>query len=540
MTLLASRASALLALLAFATPVRAQTSANLNHSIPDPIRQTSGDPAHPEPVPIAEAARREGAISIDGRLDEVTWNAATLTAGLRQSQPDEGDPASYPLEVRFLYDDQALYVGATLTQPEGVVAPLARRDQLLDADGNNGSFNSLTTDKLIVRLDPYHNHLDDVWFEVNPAGVKGDQYNGDPSWDPVWEAATQQNPQGWTVEMRIPFSQLRFPQDPEQTWGLQIWRYLDRLNEQDMWSFRLRNAPSGPAFFGHLAGLAMGSQPRQLEVLPYAVTGSRFERAAPGDPYHDGRDMRFSAGADVKYLLTSNLTLDATLNPDFGQVEVDPSVLNLSAFETYYDEKRPFFIAGASAFRFGGMRCMFCNNTSGLSAFYSRRIGRPPQLSGYVDDISAFADLPDNTAILVAAKITGRTQNGYTVGVLNAVTGREDARYAGPAGQTEGTQEVEPLTNYFVGRLKKEFRGGATTFGGIFTSVARRMNDGAVEARLRSHAEAAGVDWHHTWRQRDYSWMGSLLVSNVSGSPEAIARTQESSAHYSPGPVRGR
>ncbi len=296
------------------------------------------------------------------------------------TQPDEGEQASFPIDVRVLYDDQALYIGASMTQPGGVVAPLARRDQLLDANGNNGSFNSLTTDKLIIRLDPYHNHLDDAWFEVNPAGVKGDQFNGDPSWDPIWEAATQVDSLGWTAEMRIPFSQLRFSRDPEQTWGMQIWRYLDQLNEQDMWSFRRRNEPSGPAFFGHLTGLAISSQPRQLEVMPYVVTGSRFEHAAPADPYHDGRDMRFSAGADVKYLLTSNLTLDATLNPDFGQVEVDPAVLNLSAFETYYDEKRPFFIAGASAFRFGGMRCMFCSNSSGLSAFYSRRIGRPPQL----------------------------------------------------------------------------------------------------------------------------------------------------------------
>ena len=523
MTISVSRAPALLALLVFAPSVRAQTS---------------DDPAHPTPVPVAAAERLQGDISVDGRLDESSWLVATPSTGLRQNQPNEGEEASYPLELRVLYDDQALYIGARLTQPGAVVAPLARRDQLLDANGNNGSFNSLTTDKLIIRLDPYHNHLDDVWFEVNPEGVKGDQFNGDPSWDPIWEAATQVDSLGWTVEMRIPFSQLRFSRDPEQTWGLQIWRYLDQLNEQDMWSFRRRNEPGGPAFFGHLTGLEINSRPRQLEVMPYVVTGSRFEHAAKGDPYHDGREMRFSSGADVKYLLTSNLTLDATLNPDFGQVEVDPSVLNLSAFETYYDEKRPFFIAGASAFRFGGMSCMFCNNTSGLSAFYSRRIGRPPQLGGYVDDISSYADSPDNTAILGAAKITGRTQSGYTVGVLNAVTGREQARYTAGAGQAEGTQTVEPLTNYFVGRLKKEFRDGATTFGGILTSTTRRTNDPVVSDRLRSHAEAAGIDWLHRWNQREYSWMGSALVSSVSGSPEAMARTQESSAHYFQRPDR--
>jgi hypothetical protein len=517
------RVAPVLALLALPFPARAQKPRDL-------VPSTR--------APVASAARRATAIAIDGRLDEACWRSAVPASGLRQSQPDEGAPASLPTEVRILFDDEALYVGARMSQPGGVVAPLARRDQLLDASGDNGSFNSLTTDKLIVRLDPYHNHLDDAWFEVNPAGVRGDQFNGDPSWDPIWEAATHVDSLGWTAELRIPLGQLRFSRDAEQSWGFQIWRYVDRLNEQDMWSFRRRNEPGGPAFFGDLTGLAIGGRPRQLEVVPYVVTGSRFERAAAGDPYNDNREMRFSAGADLKVLLTSNLTLDATLNPDFGQVEVDPATLNLSAFETYYDEKRPFFVAGASAFRFGGMRCMFCNNTSGLSAFYSRRIGRPPQLGGWVSHSASYLDAPESTSILGAAKITGRTGNGYTVALLDAVTGREEARYVGGAGLAERTQVVEPLTNYFVGRLNKELRGGATTLGGIVTSTARQLGDSLVRAELRSHAEAAGIDWRHTWRGREYSWMGSALVSSVSGSPAAIALTQRSSAHYFQRPDR--
>ncbi len=501
--------------------------------------QKSGSSVHPTPAPAAEAVERKGAVTIDGRLDEAAWQAATPIRDFRQYQPDEGEPASLPTEVRVLYDGDALYIGARMAEPGAVVAPLARRDQLLDADGNNGSFNSLTTDKLVVQLDPYHNHLDDAWFEVNPAGAKGDQFNGDPSWDPIWEAAATSDSAGWTAEMRIPYSQLRFSPDSLQTWGMQIWRYVDSRNEQDMWAFWRRNAPGGPAFYGHLAGLAIPKQPRQMEIMPYVVSGGTFRHAAPGDPYHDGQQFRLDAGADVKYLLTSNLTLDATLNPDFGQVEVDPASLNLSAFETYYQEKRPFFIAGASAFGFGGMRCMFCSNSSSLSAFYSRRIGRPPQLDGYVQDVSTWADAPDNTAILGAAKITGRTQKGFTVGVLDAVTSRESAHYLPASGGDESTQVVEPLTNYFVGRLKKEFRDGATTFGGIVTSTARSMNDPVVEDRLRSHAEALGVDWRHAWHQREYSWMGSVLASNVAGSPEAIARTQRSSAHYFQRPGRG-
>ncbi len=488
--------------------------------------------------PVAEAVPTDGQITIDGRLDEAVWGRAKPITEFRQYQPDEGAPASLPTAVRILYGARALYIGARMSGSGDVVAPLARRDQLLDASGDNGSFNSLTTDKLVIDLDPYHNHLDDARFEVNPAGVKGDQFNGDPSWDPVWEAATHVDSAGWSAEIRIPYSQLRFSRDSVQTWGLQIWRYIDQLNEQDMWSFWRQNAPSGPAFYGHVTGLHIARQPRQLELLPYALTGGRFERASAGDPYHDGRTTRLSAGGDIKYLLTSSLTLNATLNPDFGQVEVDPASLNLTAFETYYQEKRPFFIAGASAFSFGGMRCMFCSNSSSLSAFYSRRVGRPPQLEGWVGDHSEYADVPENTSILGAAKVTGRTQRGYSIGVLDAVTAQETARYRPALGAAQATQVVEPATNYFVGRAKKEFRDGATTFGGILTSLVRQRPDSVVRDRLHSHAEAAGIDWRHTWKQREYSWMGSVLFSNVAGSAEAIAATERSSAHYFQRPDR--
>ena len=499
--------------------------------------QCRAAPCQPAP-PVGDAARRDGPVRIDGLLTDSAWNRATPITQFRQIQPNEGEPSSLPMEVRILYDDDAVYIGARMREPGGVAAPLARRDQLLDANGNNGSFNSLTTDKLIVDFDPYHNHLDNALFEVNPAGVKGDQFNGDRSWDPIWEAAAHVDADGWTAEMRIPYCQLRFSRDRAQTWGMQIWRYIDRLNERDMWAFWRRNEPGGPAFFGNLTGLEIGQRPRQLELLPYLVTGSTFRQVPSSDPYHKNPDERFAAGGDIKYLLTSNLTLDATINPDFGQVEVDPAVLNLSAFETYYEEKRPFFVSGASAFDFGGMRCMFCSNTSGLDAFYSRRIGRPPQLNPYVDDTAAFADEPTNTTILGAAKITGRTQGGYSVGLLDAVTNRETARFRPALGAPEATQIVEPFTNYFVGRAKKEFRDGATTFGGILTSSTRSMDDTVLSDRLRSHAEAAGVDWRHTWHRREYSWMGSTLLSNVGGSAPAIALTQRSSARYFQRPDR--
>jgi hypothetical protein len=506
-------------------------------------QQTSS--VHPTPPPVAMAARREGLISIDGRLDEGAWARAKPITQFRQSQPNDGAPASLPTEVRILYDDDALYIGARMTDPQGptsIHAPLARRDQLLDASGNNGSFNSLTTDKLIISLDPYHNHIDEAWFEVNPAGVRGDQFNGDPSWDPIWDAAAQVDAQGWTAEIRIPYSQLRFSRDTAQLWGMQIQRYDDRLNEQDMWSYRKRNESGGPAFFGHLEGIVIANRPRQVELLPYVVSKGQFKYANPKDPYHNSSDLGVNAGADLKYLLTSNLTLDATLNPDFGQVEVDPASLNLSAFETYYDEQRPFFVAGRSSFSFGGASCMFCSNFSGLGVFYSRRIGRPPQLTGYVGEqvgSTGFADTPDNARILGAAKVTGRTNGGYSIGVLDAVANKVDSRYITAAGAPELTQAVEPLTNYFVGRVKKELRQGATTIGAIVTSTTRALgSDSVMQNRLRGDATAVGLDWSHAWDRRTYRWRGSAVVSDVRGTASAIDLTQQSSAHYFQRPDR--
>jgi len=507
-----------------------------------PRAQASSTAPAADALPGSVAVRRTSPVTIDGRLDEKAWAAATPITAFRQYQPNEGAPASLPTEIRILYDERAVYIGAKLGDAQGragIRAPRARRDQLLDGNGDNGAFNSLTSDKLVIELDPYHNHIDDVLFEVNPAGVRGEAFNGDDSWDPVWEVATHVDDDGWTAELRIPYSQLRFSRDAAQTWGLQIWRYVDRLNERDMWSFRRQNEHAGPMFFGHLSGIAPGAQPKHLEVMPYAVAKGAYAPAVSGDPYHTGSDRTAAIGGDLKYLLTTNLTLGATINPDFGQVEVDPSVLNLSASETYYDEKRPFFVAGSSAFAFGGMSCYFCDNSSSLSAFYTRRIGRPPQLAGYASGNAQFADIPDNTTILGAAKITGRTSNGYSVGILDALTDRETARFVTAAHAPEGRQVVEPLSNYFVGRLKKELRAGASSIGGIFTSTLRRIGDDTIAGnRLRSRASALGVDWRHTWDNRRYRWMGTLIASDVGGSAAAIAATQRSSVHYFQRPDR--
>ena len=377
-----------------------------------------------DPRPVAHAAARQGAINIDGKLDEGGWAAATPIGDLTQSNPTEGKPASEKTEIRVLYDESAIYLGARMYDSQGrkgVKAVLTRRDQLLNGGGG------LTSDRISFVFDPFHDKNTRMWFEVNPLGVKGDHANGDPSFDPVWDVATSIDDSGWVAEFRIPLSQLRFSRDPQQLWGMQVWRDIDRLNENDMWAFWRSNEFGGPAYFGTLEGMTLSSQPRQIELVPYVTSRATLDRPVSGDPYHDKREMLYRAGADLKVNVTSNLTLDATVNPDFGQVEVDPAVVNLSVFETTFSEKRPFFISNSQYFSTGGISCYFCSNVSSLNLIYTRRIGRSPQLSGLVGSRAEFMDANDATTILGAAKITGRTRSGFTVGLMDAVTSSENA-----------------------------------------------------------------------------------------------------------------
>src|SRR3954463_402270 len=379
-----------------------------------------------DPRPVARAGLREGEISIDGKIDEAAWAVATPITELTQSTPDEGKPASQRTEIRILYDAAALYVAARMYDSlgaKGVRSALARRDQVMNGD------NSLTSDRIALVFDTFRDKNSRNWFELNPDGVKGDHQNGDPSYDPVWEGASRIDSLGWTAEFRIPFSQLRFSREQNQVWGMQIWREVNRRNEQDMWAFWRSNEAGGPAYFGTLDGIALSSQPRQVEIVPYATTRSKLERAQPGDPFHSNTEMTYRAGGDLKVNLTSNLTLDATVNPDFGQVEVDPAVVNLSVFETTFSEKRPFFVSNSQYFSTGGFSCFFCSNVSSLSLVYTRRIGRSPQLSGVVANESDYMDAADATTILGASKVTGRTGGGISVGVMDAVTAREDATF---------------------------------------------------------------------------------------------------------------
>ncbi len=488
--------------------------------------------AHALPSPSVEASPRTAPITLDGRLDEPIWATVQPATDFRQAQPKPGDPAVQKTEIRILYDDAALYIGARMFDDKGaagVRSQLVRRDQF----GAN-------SDQIQFVLDTYHNHLGRTIFSVGPAGNKQDQGQAtefaDPSWDPVWEVKTQVDSLGWTAEFRIPFSQLRFPRDSVQSWGMQVWRTESRTNEISMWSYWGPDETGGPSRFGHINGIAPGrGSSRKLEVLPYVVGRySRITSGDPNDPFYRPNHADSRGGADIKYLLTSNLTLDATVNPDFGQVEVDPAVVNLSAFETFFPERRPFFIEGSGTFGFGGFSCFFCSNVSSLSLFYSRRIGRVPQ--GSLPSGSSYSDVPDATTILGAAKVTGRTRTGFTVGVLNAVTQREHADVM--VNGVKESQEVEPFTNYFVGRLKKDFQRGNLVIGGMLTSVARSLDDSLLKAKLNSHSEAVGVDWNARWKNRSWAWSGNLAFTNNVGDPAAIRRLQNSSARYFQRPDR--
>jgi hypothetical protein len=472
------------------------------------------------------AARLEGTIMIDGHLDESAWAAAEPATGLTQTDPAEGQPATETSEVRVLIGADALYIGARLhdREPRSIKAALARRDDDVEAD------------EFDVYLDTFHDHLSGVRFRVTPGGATLDGILGssaqgsdeDDSWDPVWESATQVDSLGWVAEIRIPLSQLRYNSTSNGTWGIQLYRKILRKGEEDWFAFVPKSDVGGVSRYAHLVGLGPLQAQRRLELAPYLLAQASYEPAVSGDPFRSGHDYHGSAGLDLKYGLTSDLTLNATVNPDFGQVEVDPAVVNLSVFETFFPEKRPFFVEGADVFRFGGIRA---SNSFGFPQFFfSRRIGREPQRNLGGDGVS-FLDTPTETSIRTAAKLSGRTRAGWSIGVLDAVTAGEDARYVDGLG-AKVSAPVEPLTNYFVGRLRKDLREGNSTVGVIATGVNRDEGNPELMSLLRGKAYLVGADFTNSWGNRAWSLDGSVGISTVQGSPEAIARTQRSSARY--------
>src|SRR5439155_7978485 len=462
-------------------------------------------------------------IRVDGKLDDPAWSKATPADQFTQRDPNEGQPVSERTEVRILIGEDALFVGARLydREPGKIRRRLVRRDE------------NLASDYFALLLDSYHDHLTTYRFRVNPAGSYDDCYidsrgSNDFSWDPVWEVRTTIDSLGWTAEMEIPLSQLRYNPGPDAVWGIQMRRWIDRKQELAEFSFVPKNETSDASRYGHLVDLGQLPSPKHLEILPYSLAKAHYHKVDSGDPFQSGSDRVGSLGAGLKYGRTSNLTLDGTVNPDFGQVEVDPAVVNLTAVETFFPERRPFFIEGADLFRFGQSRSQNSFNTT--IPFHARRIGRAPQRTlsggGY-----HFVDSPSVTTIDAALKLTGKTGGGWSVGVLDAVTSRERARYLDDAGLMH-RDPVEPLTNYFVGRLRRESGGGNTSVGVLGTAVARDGSDSTLASMLRSRAYAGGIDFNRYWANRNWSLDGYLLGSYIRGTAAAVDRAQRSSVRY--------
>ncbi len=438
-----------------------------------------------------------------------------------QKIPIEGAAPSVATEVRLLYDNEALYVGARLhrANPRAIRTSITRRDGDSDAE------------QFTVSLDTYFDRRTAYSFSVSSGGVRGDAYHSQDSedsgkelqFDPVWSARTRIDAQGWTAELRIPFSQLRFNAAPTQTWGVQFTRNVADLAERLQWTLIPISAAGFSSMFGRLDGIAGIPPARRVELLPYVATeGAARANVNPANPFND----RYSArvGGDLKVGLGPNLTLDATINPDFGQVEADPAIVNLTAFENVFEERRPFFIEGNELLTGRGQSFI-----GRPTWFYSRRVGASPHGSASGD----FVDAPTNTTITTAAKITGRLKSGLSVGALAAVTPREFARTYSVASDASGRTAVEPPNRFGVLRLQQEFGRQQSNLGFSLTNVQHSLDDrGALRQLLPSGAVAGGLDWKLRYAQGMYEVTGWVGGSRVNGDRTAISRIQRNSAHF--------
>ncbi len=451
---------------------------------------------------------------IDGKLNDVCWKTGNWSGNFIQWIPNEGAQPSQPTQLKILYDDKNIYVAirAFDSLPKKIIRRAGRRDEF-------------GGDMVGVSFDSYHDHRTGFEFDVTAAGQKIDllitnPMNFDLNWNAVWDVKTAREDSGWAAEFRIPLSQLRYSNDSVQVWGLHSWRWIERLQQESDWELQSSTGPGILYLFGELQGIHGLPKSRRFEIMPYILGKVNTFKKEQNNPFaNKGRRWFGNAGLDAKIGVTSNLTIDLTVNPDFGQVESDPSVMNLSAFEVFYEEKRPFFLEGKNIFSFD-----FDNS----SLFYSRRIGHAPSFYPTLNN-NEFVNYPANTTILGAAKMSGKTAKGFSIGALQSLTANEYAKI-----DSFGNRKrinVEPLINYALVRVQQDYKQGNTMLGGIFTSTNRFLN--ASHLKFMNHnAFTGGIDLLHQWHDKKYYVDAKIVGSTITGSHEAMINLQQSSARY--------
>lgn len=463
--------------------------------------------------------------SIDGLLEDEVWKSVDWSSGFIERQPNEGENPKNQTSFKILYDEKNIYIAFRChdSEPEKIVRRLTRRD------GFDG-------DWVEVNIDSYNDKRTAFSFTINAAGVIGDEFitnngnNWDSNWNPIWYAKTNIDGEGWTAEMKIPLSQLRFGDKAVHEWGLQFTRYDFRHQERSNWKFIPQNTAGWVSNFGVLEGITDIQPQKQIEIQPYVLAQTETFEEEEGNPYLTGSDSKMSVGLDAKIGITNDLTLDLAINPDFGQVEADPAALNLDGFQIFFSERRPFFIENRNIFDFQVTYAEAGGPFQQDNLFYSRRIGSSPHgWAQNVDEDNEYVNTPSNTTILGAAKFSGKTKNGTSIGILESVTQREIASISD--GNNERKSLVEPLTSYFVGRVQQDFNKGNTYVGGILTATNRNLEGSYLQDFLHHSAYSGAVDFMHRWKEQSWYVAATGILSAVNGTTDAITNTQSNFEH---------
>ena len=470
----------------------------------------------------------QGEIALDGKPAEEAWNAVEWSGNFTQYEPHGGKPPGQQTNFKILYDQKFLYVAFQCfdSAPDSIVKRMGRRDEF-------------PGDWVEINIDSYHDQRTAFSFNISASGVRGDEFvsnngnNWDSNWNPIWFAKTQIDDKGWTAEMKIPLSQLRYGNEPDKVWGIQVQRRLFRKEERSIWQYIPRNVSVWVSAFGELHGLKNIPFHRQVEIAPYVTAQVDKYKKEPGNPFAKGSDTKMTAGVDGKLAITNDLILDFTVNPDFGQVEADPSQVRIDGFQNFFSERRPFFIESRNIFDYQLTGSEAGGDYDSDLLFYSRRIGSSPHKSLELKD-GEYALTPQNTSILGAAKFSGKTKKGLSIGIMQSITQREMATI--DLNEQRREELVEPLTSYFVGRLQKDIKAGNTVLGGIITSVNREKG---LKDLLHKDAFSGGLDFLHHWDNRNWYVRGNVVGSHVQGSKEAILRTQTGFEHLFQRPNAG-